>query len=187
MSAESTPESALSYYFAHRPTDRQPTIQMWTPILRQLLADGVSAKAAHVWICEHKDKLSMPIPAASTLRDWMTKIRNSKENQPLHRSRVARSAPSQRDEKPIPEPPSMDAEEEKKPVTESKRDELRRLDREISDLAVDADYPDQLIKLKIRELTLIRGEEPTPEQVRDFYPGIRRDMRSKGLRWEPPN
>jgi len=192
MSANGTPESVLTYYLAHRPAERQPTIDMWTPTLLQMLADGVTAKIAHAWILKHKDTLAMPAPALSTLRDWMTKIRNKKESEtsvPSDQPDISQETPAKQKEA---KPETATKPETQKttayiPEKESSAQELRRLDREMNNLPVDANFPELLIRLKIREYYLLRSEEPTAEQIRDYYPNIALTMRKEGFSWKAPD
>ena len=64
--------------------------------------------------------------------------------------------------------------------------ELRGIDRQLDALEVTPDFPGQILTLKRRQFFLVHGEEPESDQIRDWYPGIVREMADAGLSWIPP-
>lgn len=74
-------ESVLSYYFSNRPVNSRATFEIWRPTLLQMIQDGLPAKAAHAWMVANKEHLQLPIPASTTVRDWMSELRPTKKRQ----------------------------------------------------------------------------------------------------------
>jgi len=64
--------------------------------------------------------------------------------------------------------------------------ELRAIDRQLDDLEVTEEFPGQVLALKCRQFFLVHGGHPESDQVRDWYPGIAREMADAGLAWAPP-
>lgn len=85
MSADGTPEGAKNFYLANRPSQPRATIEMWRPTILQMIQDGMSCKVAHSWMETHAEQHKLPIPALTTVRDWMTQLR-SKDPKAGHQS-----------------------------------------------------------------------------------------------------
>ena len=82
---------------------------------------------------------------------------------------------------PVEEMPSVSTEDPLAPEAE-----LRGIDRQLDALEVTPDFPGQILALKSRQFFLVHGEEPESDQIRDWYPGIAREMADAGLSWTPP-
>lgn len=181
-----TPESVLNFYLTHRPISSRAALETWRPTVIQMIKEKVTCKAAHAWMEANQDKLRVPIPAMTTLRDWMGKVR-SEEKERL-KSEAELNATEAKGEqtgittkvKPTRGPATLPV--DPTPVPDGPEDAASCQHPDLFRLPI-ADVPAEAASLsegKFRELILpqfqVRNE--MMQTVRKHYRSLRADQRS---------
>ena len=81
MSLDTTKPSpapdAVAYYRCHGPEKNIARVGLtaWRSVLLEMIEDNLTLDEIHTWMTEHHKALHFQLPAKTTVRDWLTRVR----------------------------------------------------------------------------------------------------------------
>jgi hypothetical protein len=81
MSLDATKPSpapdAVAYYRRHRPEKNIARVGLtaWRSVLLEMIEDNLTLDEIHTWMTKHHKALQFQLPAKTTVRDWLTRVR----------------------------------------------------------------------------------------------------------------